>query len=201
MAAGMGKRFGGHKLRHPLQDGTPIGVQSALNLKQAVDEVVCVVRPDDDALIKLYSELGFTVVQNTEHLNGLSTSIRTGINARPDSDYWVIVLGDMPYIQSDTYQGLSSEIQHQLQIKPEFQKIIRPQFKGTAGHPVAFPNRFKSNLLCLEGDMGAAPLIKKTKDEIYWLLVEDKGVVLDIDTKDARSTGGSPANPLPKIIM
>lgn len=92
MAAGMGSRFGGHKLRHPLSNGLPMGVQSALNLKQIVDEVICVVRPDDHVLIGLFEERGFTIVKNPEHNTGLSSSIKAGVKAASDSDYWIVAL-------------------------------------------------------------------------------------------------------------
>lgn len=191
LAAGQGSRFGGDKLRYPLENEIPMGVQSALNLKQAVDEVICIVRPHDNVLIQLFSEQGYTIVENPEHQTGLSSSIRAGVKARPDAVYWVIALGDMPYIKAETYQSISQAIDREINQFKSKQKIIRPYLahadkseKKQAGHPVAFPNHFKDELTNLSGDKGAAPVIKKANEKIHWLLVEDQGVCFDIDTKN-----------------
>lgn len=193
MAAGMGSRFGGHKLRHPLTNGLSMGVQSALNLKQIVDEVICVVRPDDQVLIGLFEERGFTIVKNPEHNTGLSSSIKAGVKAAPDSDYWVIALGDMPSVKTETYKRIYDTIEDNMNDEPSLNKIIRPYLESSAannkirlGHPVSFPKRFKDQLIDLEGDKGAAPIFKgadvsQANEQIHWLPVQDPGVILDID--------------------
>lgn len=190
LAAGQGSRFGGDKLRHRLENGTPMGLQAALNLKQAVDEVICLVRPEDKTLIKIFSEQGFTVVKNSEHRSGLSSSIRTGIKARPDADYWLIALGDMPYIQSRTYQALSHNIDKALRQNKHQHNIIRPVFSHSnnqnekqPGHPVAFPNRFKDKLLALSGDIGAASIVNKASHETRLISVNDAGILKDVDER------------------
>ena len=190
LAAGQGSRFGGHKLRHVLENGIAMGLQSALNLKQIVDEVVCIVRPDDDVLINMFKEHGMSVIENPDHLTGLSSSIRMGIQSRSDADYWLIALGDMPYIKPDTYKSLASKIKNESTKESHHRQIIRPFLKGTqvpkkAGHPVAFPNRYKKQLLALTGDKGAGPLFKKESinNDIHWLPVEDEGIRFDIDTR------------------
>ncbi len=50
LAAGSATRFGGDKLLAPLVDGAPIGVAALRNLGPAVDVVLAVVRPGDNAL-------------------------------------------------------------------------------------------------------------------------------------------------------
>ena len=195
LAAGQGTRFGGHKLRHLINGDTPMGVQCALNLKPHVDEVVCVVRPDDQELKILFAAQGFTLVDNPDFELGLSSSIRAGVAAHPNADYWLIALGDMPFIQTTTYDMVSNAIKNECKTCPSQHRIIRPCIVSKsantrhAGHPVAFPNRLKSELLALTGDKGAAPIFKqqaktkqkKANETIHWLLVNDDGIRLDID--------------------
>ena len=50
LAAGSATRFGGDKLLAKMPGDTPIGVATLKNLAAAVDAVVAVVRPGDDAL-------------------------------------------------------------------------------------------------------------------------------------------------------
>ena len=53
LAAGAGKRFGGGKLKQVLPNGLAICVASARNLAAAVDHVIAVVRPGDNATYSL----------------------------------------------------------------------------------------------------------------------------------------------------
>lgn len=116
LAAGQGSRFGGDKLLHPLKNNIPMGLQSAQYLQQAVDEVICVVRPSDHALIQHFQDAGFKTIVNENHETGLSSSIVAGVTARPHAQYWVIALGDMPYIQTESYQQLSQAISDELRL-------------------------------------------------------------------------------------
>lgn len=189
LAAGQGSRFGGHKLRHVLDNGTAMGLQSALNLKESVDEVVCVVRPDDSVLTDIFKQHGFTTIENPEHLSGLSSSIGVGVEATPDSDYWVIALGDMPYIHMTTYELITQSIQQEHSNPSTKRQIIRPRVETKenrykAGHPVAFPNRFRNELIELAGDKGASPILKQHSDEVRWVSVNDDGVAWDVDNRE-----------------
>jgi len=185
LAAGQGSRFGGHKLRYVLDNGIAMGLQSALNLKQVVDEVICIVRPDDKVLISEFEKNGLTVVENPNHNHGLSSSIYSGIQARPDADYWIIGLGDMPFIKASTYSSMQSKIANEGDKDKSAKQIIRPAMlqglKLKSGHPVAFPNRYREALLTLTGDTGAASILKTEKKHVQSLMVEDSGIFLDID--------------------
>lgn len=187
LAAGMGSRFGGDKLLHALEGDLEIGLRSALNLKAHVDRVICVVRPSDHALKTLYRKNGFTVIENPQHLQGLSTSFIAGIHASPNSDYWMLALADMPFIQHTTYEQL---IQRLPELPHNSPPIIRPRLihQGSspqAGHPVLFPQCFKGELLNLKGDSGAKALFKAHPEQINWLDTSDHGIMKDIDTRHA----------------
>ena len=61
LAAGSASRFGGDKLLAPLSDGMQVGVAALRNLAAAVDAVVAVVRPGDDALAAALAARGARV--------------------------------------------------------------------------------------------------------------------------------------------
>ncbi len=190
LAAGMGRRFGGDKMLHPIKtlDGEPIamGVQSAINLKPWVDKVVCVVRPQDEALTALLHKSGFSTYVSDDHLQGLSASLVAGIQATLDHEMkasmWLIALGDMPYIQSTTYQQIHDAI-----IESDQDKIIQPLFNNIPGHPVVFPKRLKSPLLALTGDEGARSIIKLESKGVIKVHVNDEGIHKDVDVNPASS--------------
>jgi molybdenum cofactor cytidylyltransferase len=195
LAAGMGSRFGGDKLSAKIQvenanhtnSHLAIGLVSALNIKAYVDEVICIVRPDDHMLKQNFVAHGLIIIDNPDYLNGLSSSINTGIKACTQSSHYMICLADMPYIQGATYQKV---IEHFFNDQT---KICRPMFPidnsaemPLSGHPVIFPNQYKEELLQLQGDEGAMPLLKKYG--FRKIALDDKGIIDDIDkVSDIRS--------------
>lgn len=183
LAAGEGSRFGGEKLLQTLADGTPIGLQAAQQLAAQVDELICVVRPNDHALQALFSAEGFTVLPNPEHLSGLSSSLKAGVAARPNAAYWLVGLGDMPFIQPATYACVRATLNQQLKQPTHTQRLLRTRLNGKAhGHPCALPQRYRAELLALNGDSGAAKLFKQAKpSDVQLIDTDDCGVLRDID--------------------
>lgn len=186
LAAGKGTRFGGDKLLHAIpytnEDGTvstsAIGLISALNVKPHVDEVLCVVRPNDTKLIALYEQYGFKVVINTEYEKGLSTSIKIGAQHIQSNHHIMVCLGDMPLIKKESYQSIVT------QFEEHNHAVCRPIYLAkdnafTPGHPAIFAHELKPLLMQLEGDQGAQPLIKSLP--VHTFKLTDIGIVKDID--------------------
>ena len=207
LAAGLGSRFGGDKLLHgiPIQQGTAkqgtanqvaqfsskstiaMGLQSAFNLAPYVDEVVCVVRPEDKILAELFKQHGFKVCVSENYQAGLSASLMAGVQASLGANMWWIALGDMPFIKAASYQMIQKQVALQIRQPEHSQKIIRPytllESAHKYGHPVIFPKRLKKQLLSLSGDEGAREILKKERHEVLQVLVDDGGIHLDIDEK------------------
>ncbi len=180
MAAGLGTRFGGNKMLHPIKqskgESVAMGLQSALNVKPWVDEVICIVRPQDDALIKLYRQHGLRFEINSNYEEGLSSSFIAGIKAAPDASMWLIALGDMPFIQQGTFRQIKKAID-----KGDQNNIIQTSLNKKPGHPVVFPSRLKDDLLALSADEGARSIVKKERLNLINVPVDDVGVHIDID--------------------
>ena len=94
LAAGQGRRFGGDKGLAQLPDGTPMALRSALNLRAALLDIICVVRPDDTVLHDLLGEHGFEVVVAEDAGQGMSASLQAGIRATPNAAGWMVALAD-----------------------------------------------------------------------------------------------------------
>lgn len=178
LAAGNSSRFGSNKCFALLPDQTAMGVQSANKLAAAVDEIICVIPPDNDALDKLFTEQGLkTVVCDTAE-QGMSESLKAGVryfHADVDVKAFVIALADMPLIQPSTYQSVVSQLK-------EGDDIVLPSFKGKRGHPVGFNIKYKDELMTLQGDQGAKVLFQKYAKDITLLNVDDPGIHQDFDT-------------------
>lgn len=177
LAAGSGSRFGGGKLLHPLQDGTPLGIASLRNLKSALPDILAVVRAGDDELRELMLREGVAVqVCEDAHL-GMARSLVCGIRAAADADGWVIALGDMPYLSPATISTVAGKI-------AQGAGIAVPEYRGERGHPVGFGSRHGKELLELHGDEGARTLLKRHAGDIEIVACDDPGILRDIDRRE-----------------
>ncbi len=145
LAAGLGRRFGGGKMIHPLPNGTPMALQSARHLRPFVDELICVVQPQDQVLKDLFQAEHYHVCENSNYADGMSSSIKTGIRycddlldrseTKNDEHYFVIALGDMPYIDNATYAQLNITIERELSKPSHEQRITRPAYSSMNCNP------------------------------------------------------------------
>lgn len=160
-----------------------MGLRAAQNLVPAVDRLICVVRPDDQALQSLFQRHGFETVICEDAGSGMSASLKAGICATANSDGWLIALADMPFIKPETH-GLIAENLKQLG------GIIVPKFEGKRGHPVGFSSTYRSVLLQITGDQGARPVLARYADNVRVVAVDDQGIYQDVDTVAALSQFG-----------
>lgn len=174
LAAGSASRFGSHKLLYPLPDGTPIGIAAARHLKQSVEDVVVVVRPDDARLADLLHAEGLTTIVSEHPKLGIGASLVSAINVTENADGWLITLADMPWIQPQTICTIASMLEHGAD-------IAAPYYEGKRGHPVGFSRRFLPDLLGLTGDKGASDLLRNHHDLLEPFHCNDAGILQDID--------------------
>jgi molybdenum cofactor cytidylyltransferase len=176
LAAGSATRFGSDKLVHALQDGTPIAVASARNLKAALPQSIAVVRSSDSVLARLLRAEGLEVVECADASEGMGRSLAAGVRATADAEGWVVALADMPFVRPRTIGLVAERLR-------ERNGIVAPMLNGERGHPVGFAAEFRRQLESFRGDEGARSLLRAQQDRIVGVPVEDPGVLRDIDTQ------------------
>jgi molybdenum cofactor cytidylyltransferase len=176
LAAGKSERFGdNNKLLYPDKTGNPIGLSSARNLVAAVKDSIVVVRSDDLEFQSLLQQHQISFIKNENPDSGLSSSIVTGVRHASNATGWLILLGDMPYIDS----RIIADARDLLVQNPE--KLIVSSYDSRWGHPVGFGATFRQELLSLEGDQGAKSLLLQHQDKILFNETNSKSVLKDID--------------------
>jgi molybdenum cofactor cytidylyltransferase len=173
LAAGVSKRFGGHKLLAEL-NGQPLIAHSARSLSPC-DRVIAVVRGDDNELHQFLRSAGIGMVINVEAEQGMGSSIATAVRASADSNGWCILPADMPDIPATVTRAIVEA----LLIGAH---IAAPFYRRRRGHPVGFCKLFKDELLALTGDTGARTILDANPDQLIPLEVEGAGILRDIDT-------------------
>jgi molybdenum cofactor cytidylyltransferase len=174
LAAGRGTRFGADKLLHTLEDGTPMALAAARNMKAAIPDVLAVVNGENPELMALLEKMGVGVSVCPNAAQGMGSSLAWGVARTRQADGWLIALADMPWIRPETFRAVAETV-----TGPSV--IAAPVYRGRRGHPVAFGRDHGPALMALSGDEGARRLLAGFSREVILLPSEDSGVVRDID--------------------
>ena len=179
LAAGMSKRMSiGNKLllrykNKSILENTIININSS-----DISEIVVVLGHDFNITSQILKNTTLKIINNTDYLKGMSTSIVAGIKLINWSSEGVMVcLADMPLIKISTYNNLINKFNE----ANDTRKIIIPTYKRQKGNPILFGKYYFNFLLKLKGDKGARDLIKKRSDCVILVDINDEGIVRDID--------------------
>jgi molybdenum cofactor cytidylyltransferase len=182
LAAGYGRRFraqggaGPHKLLVPCAglDGRlrPVLENTLASLGDWPGDRLLVIRQGSDERER-FSELarrhGFETLAVPSA--GMGDSLSAAIRARAQASGWLVVLGDMPWIRSQTLHEVAAALARH--------PIAVPLYQGRQGHPVGFAASQRAGLERLSGDAGARHLL--SHPHVAWVEVTDPGVLRDVD--------------------
>ncbi|MNJ57542.1 Purine catabolism protein PucB [compost metagenome] len=175
LAAGRGRRFGADKRRACLADGTGV-LEATLRAVMAVhSRVYVVLRPEDSpAALRIPPEVA--VIRALHAARGMGASLAEAVSALADTEATALAvfLGDMPWINAETQQCLYGSATRST--------IVRPHYRGSAGHPVLFGRDFWPDLQRLDGDEGARKVLRQRCTACVGIDVEDPGILRDVDT-------------------
>ncbi|MFO1132656.1 MAG: molybdopterin-binding/glycosyltransferase family 2 protein [Hyphomicrobiales bacterium] len=180
LAAGQSSRMGTNKLLADV-NGLPMIRRTVAAMRQAADLTVVVTGRDAGEISGALDGLPVTLVHNAQYAEGLSTSLRAGIEALPpDTDVAVIALGDMPLVSPEAVRRLIAAYS-----PAEHRSVCVPVFKGERGNPVLWGRQHFEALKGMTGDKGARVLFEPLADEIVEVAMPDEAVLLDADTPEA----------------
>jgi molybdenum cofactor cytidylyltransferase len=181
LAAGRSERFSkGNKLLYRV-NGEPLIrriVKTALD--SDADEVVLVTGYQSDELKYTVKELigrKLRVVYNKNYEQGMSASVKAGVKKVLNrSDAVMIHPADVSFISKGTINKLIEEYKKK---KP---KIAVVSYGGRAGHPIIFDKALFNEILEItEEEMGLKSVINKHRNEILYVNVDEREVLIDID--------------------
>jgi molybdenum cofactor cytidylyltransferase len=123
---------------------------------------------------------GAQIVLNPRYAEGMLTSIQAGIAAAPaDAEWFVIALGDQPWLRTATVELLLEEANTAAE---EGQSIVVPSYGGRRGHPLIVHSRHRREIVGLDAEVGLRELLRRHPEAVRHVLVEEEGVLMDMDT-------------------
>ena len=180
LAAGLSSRMVENKLLLPWTDDQPIICHVLDSYVAAqIAPIVVVTGRDAEAVTARLADYPLTFVHNPEYSTGeMLSSVKVGLRALPhDLDASFIQPADMPCISRDVIAQLAA--QHEKGIN------VAPLHKGRRGHPVLLDRAFWRDMLALPADAMPRAVIQGSPDNLRLVPVADKGVVMDVDTREA----------------
>ena len=177
LAAGASSRMGRAKLELDLGGRTVFERSLSGLLDSPVDRILVVQAAAGGLGVPATDRV--QAVTNPHAEDGLASSIRAGMAAVPgDTRAVLLALADKPLLQSETVTMLIDRF-HQ-----EGLPIVYPTYQRTQGHPVLVASELFSELVRVEGDSGAKPLLRKFAERTVEVETNDEGILLDIDTPE-----------------
>ena len=175
LAAGASRRMG--KLKQLLEWQNLSLLEHAIQNARSLlhDRVIVVLGAHAKSIQTAVDFEAVTVIVNPDWLEGVASSIRTGIQALPvTATAALILLCDQPLISPAHIQAILSGWQN------EPARMVASQYNDSIGVPALFPAEFFGSLLELKGDQGAKRILLELGDSVLKIPLPE--AELDIDT-------------------
>lgn len=152
LAAGAGRRFGGHKLLAEL-DGRPL-LEHALRTMAAapVKPIVVVLGASAGEVLGKVDLHGARPVVCKRWREGQAASLRVGVEALSDAEAIVVALGDQPRVSPEAVARVVAR-------RRADTDAVRAVYGGQPGHPVLLERSLFPLVRELRGDAGARQLL------------------------------------------
>jgi molybdenum cofactor cytidylyltransferase len=154
-------------------------------------QVVVVVGAQAEAVEQALAGLPAEVVRNERWPEGMSSSVRAGLQAlQPGTRAALMLLADQPGVRPDLLRALVDGY------LASGAPIVVPVFCGRRGNPVLFDRSLFPELMAVEGDRGGRVVIARHESAVHCVDVDDAAVISDVDTRqdyERTRSQGTPA--------
>jgi molybdenum cofactor cytidylyltransferase len=194
LAAGMSTRMGQNKLLLNFREKPLIVHAVDTLLASDIDEVIVVLGHETERMRdqlersiglanKAAPEKPVRLVQNPDYQNGLSTSVRTGVEAvSGQANGIMIYLADQPLLEPEDVNRIVAGFAAAKEVN---KSIVVPFFRGERGNPVILDASLRDSILGIVGDVGCKGVIKRYPAKVYAIEMENDHVVRDVDDVQA----------------
>jgi molybdenum cofactor cytidylyltransferase len=182
LAAGMSTRMGQNKLLLGFKDKPLIAHAVDTLLASEIDEVIVVLGHEADKVQEKLRGKQVRLIQNPDYREGLSTSVRAGVNAVSSQAAGIMVyLADQPLLEPADANRILRAFTHAKEVG---KSIVVPFFDGQRGNPVLLDSLYREAILGVVGDVGCKGVIRRYPDQVFVVEMENDHVVRDVDNME-----------------
>ena len=194
LAAGMSTRMGRNKLLLTFRDKPLVVHAIDTLLASKAGEIIVVLGYESEKVWDRLEDYAGQIsnggqrrrvrlVKNPDYRDGLSTSVRTGVQAvSPEAEAIMIYLADQPLLEPGDVDRI---IEAFATAKADDKMIVVPFFKEERGNPVVLDASLRDSILGIIGDVGCKGVIKRYPEKVYAIEMENDHVVRDVDDVQA----------------
>lgn len=139
-----------------------------------LDEVILIYRKEE--VKHIGDSYNIKTLYNPKAHLGQSEGLKLGIREAEDSEAYMFLVGDQPFINTELINKLIEEY------KKGQGLIVAPYYNGSRGMPIIFSAKFKDELLKVQGDKGGRDIIKKNPSLVREIYIDNEKLGMDIDT-------------------
>lgn len=141
-----------------------------------MDDVIVVIRPGAADVLDAIRGFPVRLAVNDRPGSDMAASVRAGLEAMNPGPRGILVcLSDYPLVKPSTLAAMKQE--HLA--GPD--AIVIPTHRGRKGHPTLFPRSALAEIATLPT---LRDIIRRHRDLIVHLEVDDEGILLDMDTPE-----------------
>jgi molybdenum cofactor cytidylyltransferase len=177
LGAGSSQRLGRAKQTLPLGDTTVLGWVVRDAERSSLTRVVVVVPPELAADVPGLGQGRAELVPPAARADGCSASLRAGLDAAGDGEPVMLLLGDMPGVDSAVIDAVDAAWHRD---RPW---AVVTDYDDAPGHPFVFSPAAFPELAALHGDKGVWKLLDRHPERIARVPVACRRPV-DVDTED-----------------
>ena len=138
--------------------------------------VLIVVAPPHGDSVRAALPAGVATAWNSQPERGMLSSVQAGLAALPRSVTAALVWPvDIPFVAAATVRAIVDAMPG---------RFVVPLFDGRGGHPLRIPCGYFEEVMALDPARGLKALLDAHRDQVERLPVEDRNVLVDVDTPD-----------------
>jgi len=179
LAAGESTRMGLPKLLLPIEGKSLLQHVIDNALQSKVSEVIVVLGAEATKLRREIKQSQVQIIENASYKEGLSSSLKVGLQAvSPQAQAVLVLLGDQPLISHAIIDTLIDKY------KESGSTMVAPVYNGRRGNPVLFDSSLIPELIRVTGDKGGREIIEKHLAQLATVDFEATIIGSDIDSWD-----------------
>lgn len=179
LAAGESTRMGFPKLLLQVEGKSLLQHVIDNALQSKAGEVIVVLGAEATKLRRELKQRQVQIIENASYKEGLSTSLKVGLQAvSPQAQAVLVLLGDQPLVSHDIIDALIDKYEASGSI------MVAPVYSGRRGNPVLFDSSLIPELISVTGDKGGREIIEKHLDQLATIDFESTIIGSDIDSWD-----------------